>query len=122
MTNNRSTPLLISLLTLASLSSLAQLHKVDSEIKNYPLIMWSYNSDQTTQEIDTSIGSAEVFEAIKNQADASQAELVVVLLKEKLSTPKLVSNAASLSYIKTQVLSHATVYINVEESISAEQL
>ena len=81
---------MLSLVAVASCMSLASLRTLNSEINNFPLIMWSHNSEQTTQEFDTYIKAEGVFEAIKNEAGAHQADLVVIVVKEKLSTPRLV--------------------------------
>jgi hypothetical protein len=43
-----------------------------------------------TQEFDGAIQVDGVLEAIKNEAGATQAELVVIVMKEKLSTPRLI--------------------------------
>ncbi len=111
---------MLTLVTLASCLSLASLKQLNSEISNFPLVMWSHYSTHSTQEHDNSIKFEGVIDAIKAEAGSNEADLVVIVVKEKLSTPRLVQQASELEYIRTQVLSHATVYINVDESISAD--
>jgi hypothetical protein len=82
MMNKRISQLMLTLVAVASCLSLVSLRTVNSEIKNFPLIMWSHKSEQLTQEFDTSVKFEGVIEAIKNEANATQAELVVLIVKE----------------------------------------
>ena len=113
---------LFHLFLLSATLSLASLSTLDSEIKNFPLIMWTHDSQSPTEELTQSLDKSSVIQTIKAQADASESQVVIVVVKEQLSTPRLVQRSRDLSHIKAKVLSHSKIYINVEESIKAEDI
>jgi hypothetical protein len=83
------------------------------ESKNWPLVMWSSNHDGAPQEFEFELLTGGVIQAMKDQADVIDSSLVLLFIKEKLSTQKLVRHAQQLPHLKSKVLSNSQVYTNV---------
>mmetsp|Transcript_1915 Transcript_1915/g.1369 ORF Transcript_1915/g.1369 Transcript_1915/m.1369 type:complete len:100 (+) Transcript_1915:48-347(+) len=86
---------LLSIFT-PTLSELTEL-----ESSQFPLLMWSANRRVKPEEYDTSLSTSEAIEKIKEYASVTQAELVVIGVKENLPTSTLLKDGPKLTHIKT---------------------
>ena len=118
--NKRSYQLLVGLVALTSSLQFATLQAADS--LRYPLVMWAHDSNSLTEEIDAPLKSRGVLSEIISHAEESNSQFVLIAVKEKLTTPRLVSRADELTHLKDKVLSHSKVFVNVQDSLDSLNL
>ena len=74
------------MVALATTLSLATSQSVSDISASYPLILWSHNSNEVTEEFETPLSKIDVLSTINSQADIHNADLVVIAIKKRLTT------------------------------------
>lgn len=85
----------------------------------FPLAMWSEKAFDEVRESHEPQHIELVLDSLTSAADASNASNVVVIVKEGLSSRHLAKNARNYNFIKSQLINHARLYTNLEESLNA---
>jgi hypothetical protein len=75
--------------------------------------MWAHDSNSLTEEIEFPITAKGVLSEIISHAEESHSQFVLIAVKERLTTPRLVSRADELTHLKDTILSHSKVFVNV---------
>jgi len=98
-TTRTTTYLLVTLISVAALS-LVQTQSTQAQSPAYPLVMWTTNDRNPTAESETQMLKEQVISSIKSQVEATGADVAVIVLNERLTTHKLITNAKSLESLK----------------------